>query len=241
MQTARAITTIIEMVVTGAFSLLFLYQFFYTFYVLFVKEKEIPFVSQKQHKFGVIVSARNVERISEDKPLRMKKEWVPIEEISPNIVNAVIASEDNKFMEHWGFDFDAIKLAAEKNKKRNSTAFGASTISQQTAKNLFLWPDRSWFRKGLEVYFTLLIELFWSKERIMEVYLNIIEMGDGIYGIERAANIYYDISASELNREQAAIIAASLPSPRKYNPKNPTAYLKKRQSQILKVMRQMGK
>ena len=104
-----------------------------------------------------------------------------------------------------------------------------------------MWPDRSWFRKGLEVYFTLLIELFWSKERIMEVYLNIIEMGDGIYGIERAANIYYDISASELNREQAAIIAASLPSPRKYNPKNPTAYLKKRQSQILKVMRQMGK
>lgn len=184
---------------------------------------------------------RNVERISEDKPLRMKKEWVPIEEISPHIVNAVIASEDNKFMEHWGFDFDAIKTAAEKNKKRNNTAFGASTISQQTAKNLFLWPNRSWLRKGLEAYFTLLIELFWSKERIMEVYLNIIEMGDGIYGIERAANIYYDISASELNRSQAAIIAASLPSPRKYNPQNPTAYLKKRQSQILKVMRQMGK
>ena len=144
-------------------------------------------------------------------------------------------------MKHWGFDFDGIKVALEKNKQRNKNAFGGSTISQQTAKNLFLWPARSWLRKGLEAYFTILIELFWSKERIMEVYLNIIEMGDGIYGIERASNIYYNVSASKLTRAQSAMIAASLPSPRKYNPKNPTAYLRKRQTQILKVMRQLGK
>lgn len=184
---------------------------------------------------------RNVEQVKSDKPLQLKKKWVPIEEISPNIVNAVIASEDNKFMKHWGFDFDGIKVALEKNKQRNKNAFGGSTISQQTAKNLFLWPARSWLRKGLEAYFTILIELFWSKERIMEVYLNIIEMGDGIYGIERASNIYYNVSASKLTRAQSAMIAASLPSPRKYNPKNPTAYLRKRQTQILKVMRQLGK
>lgn len=183
---------------------------------------------------------RNVEQVKSDKPLQLKKKWVPIEEISPNIVNAVIASEDNKFMKHWGFDFDGIKVALEKNKQRNKNAFGGSTISQQTAKNLFLWPARSWLRKGLEAYFTILIELFWSKERIMEVYLNIIEMGDGIYGIERASNIYYNVSASKLTRAQSAMIAASLPSPRKYNPKNPTAYLRKRQTQILKVMRQLG-
>ena len=184
---------------------------------------------------------RNVEQVKSDKPLQLKKKWVPIEEISPNIVNAVIASEDNKFMKHWGFDFDGIKVALEKNKQRNKNAFGGSTISQQTAKNLFLWPARSWLRKGLEAYFTILIELFWSKERIMEVYLNIIEMGDGIYGIERASNIYYNVSASKLTRAQSAMIAASLPSPRKYNPKNPTAYLRKRQTQILKVMSQLGK
>lgn len=183
---------------------------------------------------------RNIEQVENGKPLRLKKKWVPLDKISPNIVNAVIASEDNKFREHWGFDFDAISIAREKNKQRGENTFGASTISQQTAKNLFLCPSRSWLRKGIEVYFTLMIELLWSKDRIMEVYLNIIEMGDGIYGIERASNIYYGIAASELSRSQAALIAVSLPSPRKYNPQNPTAYLKKRQAQILKVMRQMG-
>ena len=183
---------------------------------------------------------RNIEQVENGKPLRLKKKWVPLDKISPNIVNAVIASEDNKFREHWGFDFDAISIAIEKNKQRGENSFGASTISQQTAKNLFLWPSRSWLRKGIEIYFTLMIELLWSKDRIMEVYLNIIEMGDGIYGIERASNIYYGIAASELSRSQAALIAVSLPSPRKYNPQNPTAYLKKRQAQILKVMRQMG-
>lgn len=183
---------------------------------------------------------RNIERIESGRPLRMDKKWVPIEKISPNMVNAVIASEDNKFMEHWGFDFEAIRKAAKINETRGYNAMGASTISQQTAKNLFLYPSRSWVRKGLEVYFTLLIELLWDKERIMEVYLNIIEMGDGIYGIESAAENYYNIHASSLSKAQSAMIAAALPRPLKYNPKNPTAYLVKRQNQIMKVMRQMS-
>lgn len=179
---------------------------------------------------------RTMEQVTDGKDIKLKKEWVPIEKISPEMVNAVVASEDNRFMEHWGFDFEAISKARKMNKK-GKKIYGASTISQQTAKNVFLWPSRSWLRKGLECYFTVLIELFWSKERIMEVYLNIAETGDGIYGMEAAAQNYYKKSAQKLKRNQAALIAAALPAPRRYNPSNPTAYLYSRQKKIMHLMK----
>lgn len=172
--------------------------------------------------------------------LRLKKEWVNIESISPNLIKAVVASEDNNFTEHWGFDFEAIKKVNELNKKGGKLR-GASTISQQTAKNVFLWPDRTWVRKGFEVYFTGLIELFWTKKRIMEVYLNVIEMGDGIYGAEMASRYYFNKSAKELTPSEAALIASILPNPRKWHADNPNNYIKRKQQRILLLMNKMGK
>ena len=186
-----------------------------------------------------LMIVRSVEQLFSGEKMSMKKEWVSIDKISSNMVNAVIASEDNLFMSHSGFDFDAIEKARERNKK-GGRIYGASTISQQTAKNVFLLPQRSWLRKGLEVYFTFLIELFWSKERIMEVYLNVIETGNGIYGVQRASQIYFDKHASKLTAPQAALIAAALPNPRRFNPANPSSYLYKRQNQILKLMSLIG-
>ena len=182
---------------------------------------------------------RNMEQLSDGKELRLKKQWVPIEKISPEMVNAVVASEDNLFMSHWGFDFDAISKAKKMNEK-GKKVYGASTISQQTAKNVFLWPSRTWVRKGLECYFTVLIEIFWPKKRIMEVYLNVAETGDGIYGVEAASRHYYKKSADKLTQEQAALIAASLPAPRRYNPANPTSYIRSRQKRIIRLMKQIG-
>ena len=161
--------------------------------------------------------------------------WVPLEEISPYLSTAVMASEDQAFLDHNGFDKKAIKAAAKDyldGKRRR----GGSTISQQTAKNVFLWPNSSWLRKGLETYFTFLIELFWSKERIMEVYLNTIEMGDGIYGAQAVAQRNFDTNASELTKRQCALIAATLPNPLKFSSKDPSPYMRKRQRQILKQM-----
>ena len=164
--------------------------------------------------------------------------WVPLEEISPSLSLAVIASEDAHFLEHHGFDFKAIEHAAMRNMKHpEKQKMGASTISQQTAKNVFLWPGRSWTRKGLEVYFTTLIEVMWSKERIMEVYLNSIEMGDGIYGADAVAEQHFNTTAKELTREQCALIAATLPNPRRFNSANPSNYMKKRQKRILHEMK----
>ncbi|HEY8401900.1 MAG TPA: monofunctional biosynthetic peptidoglycan transglycosylase, partial [Cytophagaceae bacterium] len=122
------------------------------------------------------------EQILDGKKIKLYKDWEPLENISPKLVQAVVASEDQRFLEHNGFDFKEIKRAIQSNKKKGRKIRGASTISQQVAKNVFLWPSRSWLRKGLEVYFTVLIEVFWTKERIMEVYLNVIEMGNGVYG-----------------------------------------------------------
>lgn len=163
-------------------------------------------------------------------------QWTPLEEISENMSLAVIASEDNLFMSHNGFDFQQIKIAAEEAKKGGRQR-GASTISQQTAKNVFLWQGRSWIRKGLEAYFTILIEFIWGKERIMEVYLNSIEMGEGIYGVQAVADAHFNKDASQLSRNEAALIAATLPNPVKYSSKNPSRYMKKRQSQITRLMR----
>jgi monofunctional biosynthetic peptidoglycan transglycosylase len=186
-----------------------------------------------------LMIVRSGEQLFNGEKLSMKKEWVSIDEISPSMVNAVVASEDNLFMSHFGFDFSAIEKAKERN-KQGGRIYGASTISQQTAKNVFLWPQRSWLRKGLEVYFTFLIELLWTKERIMEVYLNVIETGDGIYGVQRASQIYFDKPASKLTPSQAALIAGALPNPLRFNPGKPSPYLYKRQNQILRIMSLIG-
>lgn len=181
---------------------------------------------------------RVAEHIAQGEKVKMSRDWVKLRDISPHMVQAVVAAEDNNFMKHHGFDLEAIKKARELNKKRKNK-LGASTISQQTAKNVFLWPDRTWLRKGLEVYFTGLIEIFWGKRRIMEVYLNVIEMGDGIYGVEKAAGKYYRKPASDLNRAEAAMIAAVLPNPRRWSPAAPTAYIQRKQQRIMRVMNQL--
>ena len=165
-----------------------------------------------------------------------KHEWVDYEDMSPYLPVAVVASEDQKFFEHSGFDMEAIKAAYEE-AKTGGRVRGGSTISQQTAKNLFLWPNSSWVRKGFEVYFTFLIELCWSKERILEVYLNSIEMGPGIYGVGAVAYEHFGKSPSELSKSNCALIAATLPNPRKFSSKRPSAYMLRRKNKILKEMR----
>ncbi len=176
---------------------------------------------------------RVVDQVEEGKEIKLRHDWVSLDEMSPSMPVAVIASEDGNFLEHHGFDFDAIQKAIKRNKEHpEKRRLGASTISQQTAKNVFLWPGRSWLRKGLEVYFTALIELMWSKQRIMEVYLNSIEMGDGIYGVEAVAQEHFGCTAQKLSRSQCALIAATLPNPRRFSSKNPSAYMKKRQHRI---------
>lgn len=178
---------------------------------------------------------RLTEQAIHGKSMKLDRDWVPISEISNNMPNAVIASEDNLFMQHHGFDLHGIVKAFEHN-QRKKKMHGGSTISQQTAKNVFLFPSRTYFRKGLEAYFTVLIEFFWSKERIMEVYLNVIEMGDGIYGVERASQIYFHKPASELSKSQAALIAVCLPNPRKFHPDTPSPYIIKRKSKVLQIL-----
>lgn len=161
--------------------------------------------------------------------------WTPLEEITPDMQLAVIAAEDNRFVLHNGFDWEEIEKArkeAEKGKKLR----GASTISQQTAKNVFLWHGRSWLRKGLEAYFTALIEFMWGKERIMEVYLNSIETGEGLYGIAAVAQANFGKKPGELTREECALIAATLPNPRHYSSKKPSRYIQKRKRAIMKNM-----
>lgn len=190
--------------------------------------------------FTPLMGARMIEQKMEGKDIVFQKDWVSIDEINENMILAVICSEDQHFEAHNGFDLAAIKKAIDNNskrKKRGKPIQGASTISQQVAKNVFLWPSRSWIRKGFEVYFTFLIETIWSKKRIMEVYLNVIEMGNGIYGAEAAALNFYGKHAKDLSRSEAALIAAVLPNPRKWSPKSPTAYINKKQSWIQNQMR----
>lgn len=162
-------------------------------------------------------------------------QWVSYDEISSWMPRAVVASEDGRFYEHHGFDFKEIQNAIDEG-KAGKRQRGASTISQQTAKNVFLWPGHSWVRKGLEAYFTVLIELFWSKERIMEVYLNSIEMGAGIYGVEAASQHYFGCTAKELSKPRAALIALCLPSPLKRDPAHPSSYMRRRQRSIMRYM-----
>ena len=179
---------------------------------------------------------RCVQQVRCGETIRLRHHWVPMEEMSIYMPVAVMASEDQRFLEHRGFDLveieNAIREQVSGRRKR-----GGSTISQQTAKNVFLWPGRSWVRKGLEVYFTALIELVWGKHRIMEVYLNSIEMGDGIYGAEAVAQWYFGRSASELTRPNCALVAATLPNPIKFSSKEPSPYMLRRQTAIMKQMR----
>lgn len=169
----------------------------------------------------------------------IRHEWVPMDEISPKLQLAVVASEDQNFMKHSGFDFDAIEKALEHNRKAKRT-HGASTISQQTAKNVFLWPQRSWLRKGLEAYFTFLIENLWSKHRILEVYLNSIEMGKGIYGAEAAAKYWFHKPAEKLSAYEAAALAAILPNPREYRANPSSNYIQQRKNWIVRQMTNLG-
>jgi monofunctional glycosyltransferase len=174
-----------------------------------------------------------------ERDIRLKKDWVSLDHISPHMQLAVVCSEDQEFLEHAGFDFEAIRKAYKYNQTHKRKR-GASTISQQTAKNVFLWETRSFLRKGLEVYFTFLIEVIWSKERIMEVYLNVIEFGDGIYGCEAAARHFYNKSAKDLNRHEAAMLAAVLPSPLKRSPIAPSQEVLTRQQFVIRQMRMWG-
>lgn len=178
---------------------------------------------------------RCFEQLHKDQKLKLAKDWVPLKKISPNMALAVIAAEDQNFVRHFGFDLESIEKAFNHN-KRGRRIKGASTITMQTAKNLFLWPGRTWVRKGLEAYFTVLLEICWSKERILEVYLNITEMGKGIYGVEAAANAYYKKPAAKLSRSQAAMIAAAMPLPLRMNPARPSSYMISRQGWILRQM-----
>lgn len=200
-----------------------LYFFVYTIQIVVV------------HRFvNPIVTPLMLVRVAEgllggDNSLVIHKTWKPIEKISPNMICAVMASEDQGFLHHHGFDWDAIKKAMAYNKKHKGKKIkGASTISQQTAKNTFLFPSRTWVRKGAETYFTFLIELIWSKKRIMEVYLNIVELGNGVYGVEAASEKYFNTTASKLSRRRAASLAAILPLPLKWSPVKPSNYTSKR-------------
>ena len=188
--------------------------------------------------FTPLMFIRCYQQVSEGRDLKLEHHWVPLHEISPDMPVAVMASEDAKFLKHHGFDYEAIEHAAKRNKEHpEKRRLGASTISQQTAKNVFLWPGRSWVRKGFEVYFTSLIELLWPKERIMEVYLNSIEMGDGIYGADAVAEHHFNTTADKLTKAQCALIAVSLPNPRRFNSAKPSSYLLKRQRRILHEMK----
>jgi monofunctional biosynthetic peptidoglycan transglycosylase len=178
---------------------------------------------------------RCVEQKADGKPMTLKHDWVNLEEISAKLQLAVVCSEDQNYLKHYGFDWVAIEKALKDNGKGKKLR-GGSTISQQTAKNVFLWPGRNFVRKGLEAYFTLLIELMWSKERIMEVYLNSIEMGNGVYGAEAAAKYWFNKEAKNLNKDECAAIAAVLPNPLKYKANPASPYISKRKEWIKQQM-----
>jgi len=189
--------------------------------------------------FTPLMGIRVFEQKMDGKEAIMSHDWVPMSEISIHLQKAVIASEDQKFLTHHGFDIEAIQKAREANAKGKKLR-GGSTISQQTAKNVFLWPGRSYLRKGLEAYFTVLIEFFWSKERILEVYLNSIEMGNGVYGAHEAARVWYQKKPADLSAKEAAGIAAILPNPRVYRATNSSRYINRRKANIQRQMRYLG-
>jgi monofunctional glycosyltransferase len=183
--------------------------------------------------------SRKLEAIAEGNDSEIYYDWTSYKNMSQEAPLAVVAAEDQLYPEHFGFDFEAMANAFDRNRKGKKLR-GASTLSQQVAKNVFLWQSRSYVRKILEVYFTFLIEVIWGKERILEVYLNVAEMGDMTFGIEEASKRYYGTSAQNINRQQAARIAAVLPSPRKWSAANPGPYINRRTAQIVRQMRALG-
>src|ERR1700712_125851 len=188
-----------------------------------------------------LMITRGFERKSDGKDWKIDKKWINFDDISDPMKRAAVAAEDATFMENHGFDFKAIEKAIDNNtNKKSRKLVGGSTITQQTAKNVFLWPGRSYVRKAFEAWFTLLINIFWSKQRVLEVYLNEIEMGDGIYGVEAAAQAYFHVSAANLNKNQAALIAACWPNPLKWTPNNPDDHILHKKYLIIKNMRRMG-
>ncbi len=182
---------------------------------------------------------RKIESWVDSQPIDLQRSWRPWRELPDHLKMAVIAAEDQKFAEHWGFDVAAIQSALEHNQQGGSLR-GASTLSQQVAKNLFLWSGRSWLRKGLEVWFTGLIELLWPKQRILEVYLNSVEWGDGIFGAEAAAQHHFKVGAPYLSRQQASLLAAVLPNPRAWSASRPSAQVSRRAAWIRQQMLQLG-
>ncbi|WP_041770484.1 monofunctional biosynthetic peptidoglycan transglycosylase [Metapseudomonas resinovorans] len=188
---------------------------------------------------SMLMVERKIESWFSGEPIDLKRDWVPWEKLPTDLKVAVIAAEDQKFAEHWGFDVPAIRKALTHN-ERGGSIRGASTLSQQVAKNLFLWSGRNWLRKGLEVWFTGLIELFWPKQRILEVYLNSVEWGNGVFGAEAAAQRHFGVPAARLSRQQAALLAAVLPNPRKWSPARPTSYVANRAAWIRRQMNQLG-
>ena len=196
--------------------------------------------------FTPLMFIRCAQQASAGEETKLRHRWVPLGEMSPALPTAVMASEDAHFLEHHGFDYKAIEHAAMRNMKHpEKSKLGASTISQQTAKNVFLFPTASsgklaWFRKGVEAYFTVLMEFMWDKQRIMEVYLNTIEMGDGIYGAQAVAQEHFGCDAKNLTRNQCAMIAITLPNPIRMNSASPTNYMYRRQSWCLRQMKWLG-
>lgn len=167
---------------------------------------------------------------------KLKRDYISYDEMGSNVKKAVIASEDQLYFSHNGFDYKAIQKALKKNDKKGKVVRGGSTISQQTAKNIFLWQGRSWIRKGLEAGYTFIIEIFWGKDVILERYLNSIEMGRGVFGVEAASEYYFKKSSKDLTKSEAAWIATILPNPKKYDPKNPSPYLNKKHNWIMRQM-----
>lgn len=186
-----------------------------------------------------LIISRKVDAALEGNSMNVHKTWTPYDDISKEAALAVVASEDQAFPYHWGFDFDEIQDAIRENQRRKRPR-GASTITQQVAKNVFLWNGRSYLRKGLEVYFTLMIELIWGKKRILEVYLNVAETGPMTFGVEAASRRYYGHSARTLSRAEAARIAAVLPNPRLFSIARPSSYIQRRSRQISRQMRALG-
>ncbi|GHT12393.1 hypothetical protein AGMMS4956_06930 [Bacteroidia bacterium] len=169
-----------------------------------------------------------------------QQKWLPLDKISPEIIRSVIACEDNNFFFHYGFDIEAIQYALDRN-QRGSKVYGASTITQQTVKNVFLSPERTWARKGAELVLAVLVEFVWGKERIMEVYLNVIEMGENVYGIGAAAEHYFHKQAIDLTMDEAMMIAIALPNPKRFNPAAPSKYMRERQEQVYEMMNKLLK
>jgi monofunctional biosynthetic peptidoglycan transglycosylase len=218
---ARAIVVLVVTCIAASVLAVFSLRWINPFYTAFMAEAQIDAWANRDANYG------------------FRHSWVDLDRISPNLPLAVVASEDQKFPEHWGFDVEAIEKSYALNQHSHKVR-GASTISQQVAKNLFLWSGRSYFRKGLEAYFTILIESLWPKRRILEVYLNIAEFGYGTYGAEAAAQRYFHTSAARLTRGDAAVLAAVLPSPERFSAAAPSRYVQQRREWILGQMQALG-